>query len=174
MISRLFLKIIIWIGGVFVVVMVALLLFTVTYTRQHQEQQATAQAKTINHVAFEAFFTSMSRGGGKQGTQDVIARLEKVPGVESLHVAQGKVVSDQYGADPDGAPKDDLERQALGGETVQTIVQHEGYRTARYVTPIFVEKQCQACHKADVGAVNGVISTEISLQAADQALAKQT
>ncbi len=174
MISRLFLKITIWIGGAFVVVMAALLLFTVNFTRQHQEQQVLTQAETINRVAFEAFFTSMSRGGGKQGTQDVIARLKKVPGVESFHVAQGKVVSDQYGTDPNGAPVDDLERQALAGETVQTIVQHEGYRTVRYITPIFMEKQCQACHKAEVGGVNGAISVEISLQAADQALAKQT
>jgi methyl-accepting chemotaxis protein len=173
-IPRLYLKTIVWIGGIFAVVIVALLLFTVTYTRQHQEQQALAHAETLNRMAFEAFFTSMSRGGGKQGVEDVIGRLQKVPGLLSLHVAQGEPIRRQFGVNPAEAPQDDLERQALEGEPVQTIGERDGYRVVRYITPVFTEEKCQVCHQAEIGAVIGAISTEVSLQASDQALAKQT
>jgi len=38
------------------------------------------------------------------------------------------------------------------------------------VTPLYVQPECQQCHQARVGEINGAIATEISLAQYDRAL----
>ncbi len=163
-------KIMLLVGGAFLLTVTAILVFIYITESMEIEQVGLAQAKTHNQVAFEALYASMSQGGSREGNLQVIERLRETGIFTSLRVIKGEPVVRQFGATPDELPKDDLERRALAGEAVQEIRNEDGYRVVRYVKPLFVEEKCQRCHQAEIGAVNGAISTEISLQAYDDVL----
>lgn len=174
-VSRLFVKVSLWIGGAFAIIMVGLLSFIVFYTRQQQDAQALSQAETVNRLASEALMVAMSAGQGVQGAEDVIGRLQEVPGIDSMRIVPGEAVYRQFGGEVD-APADanELEQQALAGEAAKTIVRRDGNRVVQHYTPVLAEERCQLCHKAEVGEVLGVVVGEISLQEADRALASET
>ncbi len=163
-------KIMLLVGGAFLLAVTAILAFIYVAESKEIEQVGLAQAKTHNQVAFEALYASMSQGGNREGNLQVIERLRETGIFTSLRVVKGEPVVRQFGATPDELPKDDLERRALAGEEMQEVRTENGYRVVRYVQPLFVEEKCQRCHQAEIGAVNGAIATEISLQAYDDIL----
>ncbi|MFQ5341837.1 MAG: GAF domain-containing protein [Anaerolineae bacterium] len=166
-------KIMLLVGGVFAVAMIAML--TVVYITESQEiqQEGLDRAEALNRMAFEALYASMRQGGGREGNHQVIARLQEVGAFTRLQVVKGDPVIRQFGAEMAELPTDDLERQALAGQEVQQVRWEDGYRVMRYVTPVRVRAECQRCHHAEVGAINGVISTEISLREYEAALRRR-
>lgn len=166
-------KIMVLVGGVFAVAMIAML--TVVYITESQEvqQEGLTRAETLNRTAFEALYASMRQGGGREGNHQVIARLQEVSAFTRLQVVKGDPVIRQFGAEPAELPTDDLERQALAGQEVQQVRWEDGYRVVRYVTPVRVGAECQRCHRAEIGEINGVISTEISLREYEAALRRR-
>jgi len=166
-------KIMLLVGGVFAVAMIAML--TVVYITESQEiqREGLARAEALNRMAFEALYASMRQGGGREGNHQVIARLQEVGAFTRLQVVKGEPVIRQFGAEPAELPQDDLERQALAGQEVQQVRQADGYRVVRYVTPVRVRAECLRCHHAQIGDINGVISTEISLREYEAALRRR-
>ncbi len=170
---RLYPKVALLLGGFLTLALVSLVLFVYTTNSRQIEEQGLSKAATLNRLAFEALYTSMSQGGGREGNREVIARLRQVEGIADLRVVKGEPVRRQFGAEPDELPRDDLERRALVGEEVRVVQAANGSRLVRYATPLIVQPMCQRCHQAAVGEVNGVIVTTISLAEHDLALAQQ-
>lgn len=158
-------KIMLLVGGVFLVTTIAILAFIYISGSQQIEQEGLDRAESLNRMAFEALYASMRQGGGRQGNRGVIERLQQLGAFTQVRVVKGEPVVQQFGAEPDEVPQDELERRALTGAAVQETRWVDGYRVVRYVTPLPVHAECQRCHQAEIGAINGVISTEISLQA---------
>ncbi|MFQ5593826.1 MAG: GAF domain-containing protein [Anaerolineae bacterium] len=156
-------KIMLLVGGVFAVAMISML--TVVYITESQEiqQEGLHRAEMLNRMAFESLYASMRQGGGREGNRQVIARLQELGDFTRLQVVKGDPVIRQFGAEPAELPGDELERQALAGQEVQQVRVENGHRVVRYVTPVRVRAECQRCHHAEIGAINGVISTEVSL-----------
>lgn len=153
------------VAGIFLAVGVTILTLVYITSSQAIEQQGLARAETLNRMAFEALYASMRQGGGREGNLQVINRLEEMGVFTQLRVVKGDPVIRQFGAAPDEFPQDDLERRGLTGEEVREVRRERRDWAVRYVTPLRVRAECQRCHRAQIGEINGVISTEISLQA---------
>jgi two-component system phosphate regulon sensor histidine kinase PhoR len=163
-------KLVLLIGGVFAVLMVAIVVFVYVSGSRQIEREWLARAETLNRMAYEALYASLAHGGGQMGNRQVIARLQEMGAFTNVHVVKGDPVIQQFGINPDAPPLDDLEQRALAGEEVGQVRREGGYRVVRYVTPLRMEAECQQCHEGPVGAINGVISTEISLHSYESAL----
>nr|HID13730.1 hypothetical protein [Anaerolineae bacterium] len=166
-------KIMVLVGGVFAITGIAILAFVYVSESRQIEREGLVRAETLNRMAFEALFASMRQGGGREGNRQVIARLQEVGAFTELRVVKGDPVVRQFGAELEELPRDELERRALAGEEVREVRWQDGYRVVRYVTPLRVGAECQPCHQARIGAINGVISTEISLREYESALRRR-
>ena len=163
-------KIMFLVGSVFAVITIAIVVFAYVSGTRQTEQEWLARAETLNGVAFEALYASMDHGGGTEGSRRVLARLRDLGVFTHVRVVEGDAVVRQFGADPDELAQDELDRRALDGEGVGQVHREEGYGVVRYVTPLRVEGECQACHEAQIGTVIGAISSEISLRESELAL----
>ncbi|RME48462.1 MAG: PAS domain S-box protein [Chloroflexi bacterium] len=166
-------KIMFLVGGVFAITVVAILASVYISESRRIEQEGLNRAEDLSHMAFEALYASMRQGGGREGNREVIARLRELGAFTQLRVVKGNPVLRQFGAEPDELPRDDLERRALAGTEVREIHQENGYRMVRYVMPLRVRAECQRCHQAEIGAINGVISATISLREYEEALRRR-
>jgi len=162
--KRLYPKILLLVGGVFALIMIGIVVFVSISSNRQLEQEWLNRAQTLSRLAFEALYASLSHGGGQAGNRQVIERLEEMGAFTHVRVVKGDPIIQQYGTGLDSAPLDELEQRALAGEEVGVILRRNGYRTVRYVIPLRMEAECQRCHQAEVGTINGVISTEISLR----------
>ncbi|HFD38720.1 MAG TPA: PAS domain S-box protein [Anaerolineae bacterium] len=163
-VKTLYPKIMALVGSVFGLTIIAIVAFVYASESRQIEREGLAQAEALNRMAFEALYASMRQGGDREDIRRVIARLREAGDFTTLRVVKGTPVIQQFGAAPDEWPQDALERQALTGQEVWQVQEEDGYPVVRYVTPLRVEAECQTCHEAAIGAVNGVISTEISLR----------
>ncbi len=170
MVKGLYLKLMLIVGGVFAAIIIGIVIFVYASGGREIERQGLAQAETLNQIAFEALYASMRQGGGSVGNRQVIASLQELDALTEVRVVKGESVVRQFGAAPDELPQDNLERLALSGQEAQEIHYEDGYRVIRYVTPLRVQAECQECHKAQIGAINGAVSTKISLQVYESAL----
>ncbi len=168
--SRLYIRTLLLIGGLFLVITITMTAFVYMTGSRQIEQEGLSRADTLNRLAFEALYASMRQGGGREGNKEVIARLQQLGAFRDLRVIKGAPVVRQFGARPDELPQSEAERRALAGEVVREVRWEDGYRVIRYVTPLRVQPECQRCHQAEVGEINGAIATEISLAAYDRAL----
>jgi HAMP domain-containing protein len=166
-------KLLLLVGGVFALLMIGTVAFVEVSGSRQIEQEWLARAETLNHLAFEALYASLSHGGGQMANRQVIARLQEMGASTNVRVLKGDPVIQQYGLKPNDPPLNELEERALTGETVGEVRKEGGYRVVQYVTPLRIEARCQSCHQAPVGAINGVISTEISLREYERALAQR-
>ena len=170
MFKGLYPKLMFLVGSVFAVAMMVILAFVYISESRQIERAGLQWAEVLNQTAFEALYASMRQGGGREGNRRVIERLQQIGAFTDLRVIKGEPVIRQFGAEPTELPRDELEQRALAGEEVQEIRWEDGYRVVRYATPLRVRPECQSCHEAVVGAINGVISTEISLREYESAL----
>jgi PAS domain S-box-containing protein len=158
-------RMLLYLGSLFAAIMVATILFVFISGNRQIEQEWLARSRTLNRMAFEALYASLSHGGGQEGNQQVMARLEEIGVFTDVRVVRG----DQPAADTAGS-LDELERRALTGEEVGAVQREGGQSVVRYVTPIRIEAECQRCHEAEVGTISGVISTQVALGEYESAL----
>lgn len=163
-------KIMLLVGSVFAVITIAIVAFAYVSGSRQTEQQWLARAETLNGLVFEAVYASMNHGDGIRGSDHILARLRDLGVFTDVRVIKGDAAVRQFGAEPDELPQDELDRRALSGEAVGLLNRKEGYGVVRYVTPLRVEGECQACHEAQVGAIIGAISSEISLRESELTL----
>lgn len=156
-------KMLLYMGSYFTVIMVAIVAFVYISGTRQIEQEWLARSQTLNRMAFEALYASLSHGGGQEGNRQILARLEEIGAFTDVRVVNGDhVIRSLLDASATGSP-DELERRALAGEEVGLVYREQGQRVVRYVTPIRIESECQRCHQTEVGTISGVISTKISL-----------
>jgi len=160
--SGLYPKMLLYLGSLFAVIMAATILFVYISGNRQIEQEWLARSRTLNRMAFEALYASLSHGGGQEGNRQVIARLEEIGVSTEVRVVRGDPLIQPSGQ-VDADALDDLERRALSGEEVGVVQRERGQSVVRYVTPIRMEAECQRCHQAEVGTVSGVISTQVAL-----------
>lgn len=168
--KRLYPRIMALTGGVFAVVWVAAVVFVHVSGSRKSEREWLARAKTLNQVAIEALYASLLHGGGKEGSRQVLERLKDTGAFTRVRVVRGDAVIRQFGMEPTELPQDDIDRRALAGEEVGEVHLEDGYRVVRYVTPLQMQAECQACHQTELGSSAGAISAEILLREFEVAL----
>ena len=168
--KRLYPKIMALVGGVFAVIIMAIVIFVHVSGRRQVEREWLARAETLNRVAFEALYASLAHRGGREDNRRVLARLQETGAFTRVRVVKSDAAAQQFGVAPDQLPEDALDLRALAGEEVGAVYSEEGYRVVRFVTPLRIEPECQSCHMAQRGEVAGIISSEISLREYEDAL----
>ena len=92
-------KILLLVGGVFTVIMIAVVAFVYISGNQQMEREWLVRAETLNRMAFEALYASLAHGGGREGNRQVIARLEEMGVFTDVSVGQGDPIIRQFGAE---------------------------------------------------------------------------
>ncbi len=115
------------------------------------------EARQTSRLVFEALYSAMSKGWDKAEIQEITDRLNASQPDMHIQVVRGQAVISQYGDIPGEKAirdQDPLVQAALadGKERLAT-----GRDSIRYVYPVLVQEECQRCHEAPVGAVNGVV-----------------
>jgi two-component system phosphate regulon sensor histidine kinase PhoR len=165
-------KMLFLVGSFFAVILVAMVVLITVASNRQIEQIWLARSRTLNQMAFEALYASLSHGGGVEGNQQVIARLEEIGVFTDVHVVRGGPLI-QPSSEIDANSLDDLERRAMAGEEVGAVQREGNQNVVRYITPIRMEAECLRCHDAEVGTISGVISTQVALGEYEGALRRQ-
>ncbi|MDH4228039.1 MAG: diguanylate cyclase [Deltaproteobacteria bacterium] len=152
-----------------------------TYYTISREQKLIAEigvdeAEHTTHMTFEALHASMVNGGGRAGNRAIVQNLAKdSDDIEEIRIIHGPGIDKQYGAEADEGVTDELDAEGLTGKEIQKIIEHrDGTRSARFVKPFVVTKECLGCHTGTVGDVNGAISVTVSLKEYDKAISDMT
>ncbi len=129
--------------------------------------------RLVNSIIFDELYTSMRYGGGRRENRAIIKRLNEIEGIEEVRIIHGEPVERQFGVEEDETPRDELERIAVeeGREILEEFTEN-GTRKMRFIMPVFVRKECQRCHMAEIGEVNGAISLTVSLDKYDAMVSK--
>lgn len=166
-------RMLLYLGSLFVVIMLAVVTFVFVSGNRQIEREWLARSQTLNQMAFEALYASLSHGGGQAGNQQVIDRLEELGVFTQVRVVRGDQVIPSPATGSAANSLDELEQRALAGEEIGLVRREQGQRVVRYVTPIRIEAECQRCHQTEVGTISGVISTEVSLSAYEDAVRRR-
>ncbi|MFL7809413.1 MAG: ATP-binding protein [Anaerolineae bacterium] len=166
-------KMLLSIGSFFTAILVAIVVWISVSSNRQIEREWLARSRTLNQMAFEALYASLSHGGGKEGSQQVIARLEEIGVFADVRVVRGDPLIQASAGEGSADSLDDLERRALAGDEGGAVERRDGQRVVRYVTPIRIEAECQRCHQAGVGTISGVISTQVALDEYESTLRRR-
>ncbi len=123
--------------------------------------------RLVNRIIFDELYTSMRYGGGREENRAIVRRLNTIEGIDEVRLIHGEPVDRQFGTEEDETPRDELERIAIQGKEIMEEFSENGVRKVRFIMPVFVKKECQRCHMAEVGEVNGAISLVMSLDKYD-------
>ena len=136
-----------------------LVVFTLSFVieRKAIEDLAVEEARQTSKLVFESLYSAMSKGWTRDEITGIIGRLNEIQPDMRINVVRGAAVIEQYG---DVAREHRLRedspriRRALETGEEQLI---PGDSSIRYLYPVKVEEECQRCHDAPLGAVNGVV-----------------
>lgn len=165
-----------YVGGILLAGVCALILYDLSYHPRLMERFGRAEAERLALVVFDQLHTSMRLGGGRAENRAIAERVSGVEGVEEVRLIHGESVDRQYGIEEDELPVDEYDRRALGGVAAGGIVSAggEGADVLRYTRPFLVEESCTGCHNARVGEVAGAISVTLSLEGYEAAMGTHT
>lgn len=118
---------------------------------------AKEEARQTAQLVFQSLYSAMRKGWTKGEIAEIIARLnDSNPGLK-INVFRGHPVIKQFGEIPgEKAIREtdvDLNLVLLNGKENLIVAGNE----IRYLYPVKVKAECQACHKANIGDVNGVV-----------------
>jgi len=105
---------------------------------------------------------------------DLIARMNRVPGLRDVHVVRGQPVINQFGPGQESEkPKTNEEKEVLRtGKPVEDMSEfdHETYRvTIPFIASRFNDINCMNCHEVPEGTVNGAVTLTFSLEKQEHA-----
>lgn len=125
--------------------------------RQAITDLAEEDARQTSELIFQSLYSAMRKGWDQTEIKEIIERLNDTRPDATIRVFRGDPVIAQYGEIPGEAAvraDDTLLRDALdrGGEKL--VAKRD---MLRYLYPVTVKPECQSCHDAPVGAVNGVV-----------------
>lgn len=140
-----------------ILAVIAVLLMSTFVERRAIRDLAQKEARQTSEMIFQSLYTAMRKGWTKEEIGEIIQRLnESQPGTD-IRVFRGAPVIAQFGDIPGEAvvrDRDPLITRAFrdGEPALETGDNH-----IRYIYPVLVREECQSCHKAAVGQVNGVV-----------------
>lgn len=136
---------------------VVVLLMSTFVERRAIGDLAQEEARQTSELIFQSLYTAMRKGWTKDEITDIIHRLnESQPGTD-IRVFRGPPVIAQYGEFPGEAPiRDSDPLIATAFRTAEPVLE-TGEDHIRYLYPVLVRDECQVCHEADIGQVNGVV-----------------
>jgi len=100
---------------------------------------------------------------------DLIARFNRVPGLEDVHVVRGQPVIDQFGPGQESEkPKSPQEHEVLKtGRTAEDLsnISSDIFKvTIPFIASRFNDINCMNCHHVPEGTVNGAVTLTFSLE----------
>jgi PAS domain S-box-containing protein len=129
------------------------------------EEVGMAEAEGFSRAIFDQLYASMKLGAGAADNRAVIDRFDDIKTIDEIRIIHGPVLDRQYGVEEDEIARDEFEAAALAGSPIRMIeASGHGYRVARFILPVLLEKECLRCHEGGVGEVSGAISVRISLK----------
>lgn len=140
-----------------ILAVVVVMLMSTFVERRAISDLAQEEARQTSELIFQSLYAAMRKGWTKDEISEIIHRLnESQPGID-IRVFRGAPVISQYGDIPGEAPvrdNDPLVSQAFyeGQPALEVGDDH-----IRYAYPVLVRQECQTCHNADIGQVNGVV-----------------
>jgi len=115
------------------------------------------EARQTAQLVFQSLYSAMRKGWTKDEIAEIIERLNVSNPSLKISVYRGHPVIKQFGEiEGEKAIREsdlDLNMTLLNGK--ETLIVHDN--AIRYLYPVTVKAECQACHKAEIGAVNGVV-----------------
>lgn len=142
---------------VMVVAVVLVLLLSTFIERRAITDLAEEEARQTSELIFQALYSAMRKGWTQDDIKEIVGRLNDTQPDATIRLYRGQPVIDQYGeiegekADRDADPM--LYAALFRGE-VKLIANND---SIRYLYPVEVKEECQTCHDAPMGAINGVV-----------------
>jgi len=125
--------------------------------RQAIEDLAEEEARQTSELIFQSLYSAMRKGWTQDEIGEIIGRLNDTRPDATIRVFRGAPVIAQYGERPvekGRRERDPLLQRVLASGQEKLITDD---RKLRYLYPVVVKEECQGCHAAPVGAVNGVV-----------------
>ncbi|MGC2856486.1 putative bifunctional diguanylate cyclase/phosphodiesterase [Novispirillum sp. DQ9] len=144
-------------GAVMVIAVAMVMMLSTFIERRAVGDLAHEEARQTSELIFQSLYSAMRKGWDKDEIADIIARLNSTRPDATIAVWRGTPVIDQYGEiDGESARRadDELLRGVLTTGQEALVARRD---MLRYLYPVLVKEECQACHDAPVGAVNGVV-----------------
>ena len=175
---RIWIQLLLTIAAALAVVWVAVIAWESRANRQAAIEQAEAFSASM-HEATMAGLTGMMVTGTVAQRAVFLDQILQLSAIRDVRVLRAPAVSQVFGpgsADEQAEP-DEVERQVMAsGQPVVRVEASPRGDVLRAVRPTlalknYLGKDCLMCHKVDEGAVLGVVSMKMSLEATDAALA---
>jgi len=160
---------------IFLLVITVVTLFSLHRERLYIQEIAEEQVRDLTTWYFDSLNTMMLTGTMDQRSI-LRGKLLARPQVIDARVVRGDPVNDQFGPGlPEEAPVDELDYQALTGESVVVIDERSNHRVITVLTPFRATEStrgvnCLRCHHVPSGSVNGAIRVSYSLAKMDAAV----
>lgn len=125
--------------------------------RKAVEDLAREDARQTSELIFQSLYSAMRKGWDKAEIAEIIQRLNETRPDATIRVFRGAPVIRQYGEIPGEATarmQDPMLRAALSSGEEQMQTERD---SLRYLYPLRVKAECQQCHEAQVGDINGVV-----------------
>ncbi len=162
----------VYVGGILLLGFAALFYYDYMSNAALLRNIGLGEAERLSAALFDQMHTSMRLGGGEEENRAAVERFKRLDGVDEIRLIHGPAIDAQYGVEPDEAPVDALDYQALTGAAAsKTERVKDEYTQARYVMPLVLKRECIGCHAAPEGAVAGAISVKVSLKKHEETLA---
>ncbi|EKV27009.1 putative signal transduction protein [Caenispirillum salinarum AK4] len=140
-----------------ILAVVVVLLMSTFVERRAIGDLAQEEARQTSELIFQSLYTAMRKGWTKDEIGEIVDRLnESQPGTD-IRVFRGAPVIAQYGDIPGEAPVRDTDQLVTQAFRTAEPVLETGEDHIRYVYPVLVRDECQTCHEAAIGQVNGVV-----------------
>ncbi|MEH6812908.1 MAG: methyl-accepting chemotaxis protein [Motiliproteus sp.] len=172
------LKIDVSLAVLFLIMLIVSALYQFSSQRAMVEEMVIDQANGLAESYFDNVNTLMLTGkmAQKEIARTKVTAREEVLGAKVL---RGAEVSKLYGpAKGSSVAIDDLDRQALQGESIQTFYSDEQGRRLTIALPLiastdFRGTNCLTCHATKAGTVLGAVRLDYSLQQLDARVSRQ-
>ncbi|MDX8409588.1 MAG: diguanylate cyclase [Mariprofundales bacterium] len=127
-----------------------------------------SQSRMAAEMVRVALTEEMEKGLIKERA-DLIARMNRVPGLEDIHVVRGQPVIDQFGpGNTSERPASEQEKSVLkSGKPAEDLskIGRDIYKvTIPFIASRFNDINCMNCHEVPEGTVNGAVTLSFSLE----------
>ncbi len=142
---------------VMVIAVAMVMLLSTFIERRAVGDLAHEEARQTSELIFQSLYSAMRKGWDKDEIRDIIDRLNSTRPDATIAVWRGAPVIAQYGeiaGEPAGRANDELLQGVLATGKEALVARRD---LLRYLYPVLVKEECQACHDAPLGAVNGVV-----------------
>jgi methyl-accepting chemotaxis protein len=125
------------IGAIFLAVICLLFAFSYYTDRRDNLELAIAQVRGMNLFYFDSLNTLMLTDGIAE-RHLLRDKLKEIPGIIDIRVVRHESINRRYGAgSPEQAPRDELDRRGVAGESIVEVSQQDGHRVLSVIEPIF-------------------------------------